>query len=616
MKERFDGNYQEENHKMNNVESGANGTSTNANPTANPTAGNSMANPTGYSSGTGTTGTNPSANPGRSPYNNGTNAGTGASGSNPYSYQNGYYRNTTLHQDEPVYSGSRPSSYGSSYGSTGSYGSNGYSNPTPTPTPKSGSDGGSNGGYSYVNYYSNGSDGKTPKDKKPKKKYTGLKICCLILAIAVISGASIGIYEGVQETLESSDDSTTILSSSSSASASSTSADSSDDSTASDSDSESSSGSSGESWIELASADGSMMVSEIVEKVTPSVVGVTATYTSSSSSDSSYYNFFGYGYDDGSSSRSTATGVGTGIIMSEDGYIITNAHVIYDEDYGYGEATAVQITMSDEETTYDAEIIAYDVESDLAVLKIDATELTAAEFGDSSQLKVGEMVVAIGNPLGLEFQNTVTCGIISALNREVTINDKEMTLIQTDTAINSGSSGGPLINSSGQVIGINSAKMSSSYSSSSASVEGMGFAISMTEVQEIIDDLINYGYVTGRPQFGITCQDVSESVAQAYKLPVGCYVVSVTDGGAADQAGIQVGDVITGIQGEEVSTTEELNNIKNTYSAGDVITLTIVRSSETIEVEVTLEEANSSTSSSESSEAEENDNNNNNNNGR
>ena len=233
---------------------------------------------------------------------------------------------------------------------------------------------------------------------------------------------------------------------------------------------------------------------------------------------------------------------------------------------------------------------AYDQEADIAVLKIDADGLTAAEFGDSSTLQVGEMVVAIGNPLGLEFQNTVTCGIISALNRQVTINDNTMTLIQTDTAINNGNSGGPLINSSGQVIGINSAKMSSTYSTNGASIEGIGFAIPMTEAREIIDDLINYGYVTGRPQLGITCQNVPENISQTYNIPVGAYIISVTDGGAADQAGLQPADVITGIQGETITTIEELNAIKNEYNAGDTITLTVMRNGQELTVDVTLEE--------------------------
>ncbi|MCD8218781.1 MAG: trypsin-like peptidase domain-containing protein [Ruminococcus sp.] len=485
-------------------------------------------------------------------------------GSDPYAYQNGYYRNTAPHQDESVYSGDG-------------------AQPTPNPQqPKS-----DNGSYTYVNYYSNPNDPK-PNDsgKKPKKKHTGLKVVAIILAMVVVFGASIGIYEGVRTSLEAED---TVLSNSSDSTS-----DTADVETDEDASSDSST-SSGESWIQLASTNGSLSVTEIVEKVAPSVVGVTATYTAAATSDNSYGSFFGYGYDNGNNGTTEATSVGTGIIMSEDGYIITNAHVIYDDEYGYGEATAVQVQMSDEETTYDAVITAYDQEADLAMLKIEADGLTAAEFGDSSNCQVGEMVVAIGNPLGLEFQNTVTCGIISALNRKVTINDNTMTLIQTDTAINSGNSGGPLINSSGQVIGINSAKMSSSYSTSSASIEGIGFAIPMTEAKEIIDDLINYGYVTGRPQLGITCQDVSEAVSQAYNIPVGVYIISVTDGGAADQAGLQAMDVITGIQGEEITTTEELNAIKNEYSAGDTVTLTVVRSGQELTIEVTLEEVQSST---------------------
>ena len=165
-----------------------------------------------------------------------------------------------------------------------------------------------------------------------------------------------------------------------------------------------------------------------------------------------------------------------------------------------------------------------------------------------------------------------------------------MTLIQTDAAINNGNSGGPLINSSGQVIGINSAKMSSTYSSSGASVEGLGFAIPMTEAKQIVDDLINYGYVTGRPQLGITCQDVSQAVSEAYNIPVGAYIISVTEGGAAEKAGLQAADVITGIQDQDISTTEELNNIKNEYNAGDTVTLKVVRNGQEMKVDVVLEE--------------------------
>ena len=381
--------------------------------------------------------------------------------------------------------------------------------------------------------------------------------------MAIVSVGSIGIYNGVHN-------SNKLVAAESSTSASD-STDTTANTTAQDSSSKAQSttvkGDAAKSWIELASGTNAMSISDIVKKVAPSVVGVQATFNSGS-----------------------MTGVGTGIIMREDGYIVTNAHVIYDSEYGCGEATAVEIRMSDEETTYDAKVVAYDIETDLAVLKVDQTGLTAAEFGDSDQCQVGDAVVAIGNPLGLELQNTVTCGIISALNRKVTINDKTMTLIQTDTAINNGNSGGPLINSSGQVVGINSAKMSSSVSSSGATIEGIGFAIPMTEAREIVDDLINYGYVTGRPQLGISCQDVSEAVSQAYNLPIGAYVISVTDGGAAAEAGLQVGDVITAINDNKIETTEELNNYKNEYNAGDTITLTIVRNGQEQKVSVVLQE--------------------------
>ena len=499
------------------------------------------------------------------------NAGSSANGTaNPYAYQNGYYRNTTPHQDEAVHSGA--------YQQQNAAGS-AYNNPAggqTTPTGNGGS--GNNGGYSYVNYYSDPNGGDP--NKKPKKKHTGLKVAAFVLAMVLVSGGSIGVYEGIRSS--NADNSGSIVASNDSSAAES--------STGGSSSSKKSDSS--QSWIQLASTNGSMSVADIVKKVTPSVVGVQSTFSSSNGSNNNtmngYGGFFGYG-SQGNNGSQGMTGVGTGIIMSKDGYIVTNAHVIYDDEHGYGEASSVQIQMSDEETTYDARIVAYDKEADIAVLKIDADNLTAAEFGDSSSCEVGETVVAIGNPLGLQFQNTVTCGIISALDRKVTINDNTMTLIQTDTAINNGNSGGPLINSSGQVIGINSAKMSSTYSGE-ATVEGIGFAIPMSEAKSIVDDLINYGYVTGRPQLGISCQDVTEAVSQAYNIPVGAYIFSVTAGGAADQAGLQPGDVITGIQDQTISTTEELNAVKNQYKAGDTITLTYVRAGETKKVDVTLAE--------------------------
>lgn len=440
-------------------------------------------------------------------------------------------------------------------------------------------------GYSYVNYYSNpntaaqvSGSGKPPK----KKNHFWIKAVAFVAAMAIVSAGSIGIFNAVQNSKK-------LVLADSSSTSSETAEDTTEEQLA-DSDQNSTVGlSSGtaQSWIELSAGTDAMSIRDIVKKVTPSVVGVQATFQMPNN-----YNYsYGFGmFGNGGNSSQAVTGVGTGIIMREDGYIVTNAHVIYDSEYGCGEASAVEIRMSDEETTYDAKVVAYDIETDLAVLKVEQTGLVAAEFGDSDSCQVGDTVVAIGNPLGLELQNTVTCGIISALNRKVTINDKTMTLIQTDTAINNGNSGGPLINSSGQVIGINSAKMSSSVSSSGATIEGIGFAIPMTEAREIVDDLINYGYVTGRPQLGISCQDVSEAVSQAYNLPIGAYIISVTEGGAADEAGLQVGDIITAINDNTIQTTEELNNYKNEFNAGDTVTLTIVRNGQEQRVNVVLKE--------------------------
>ncbi len=322
------------------------------------------------------------------------------------------------------------------------------------------------------------------------------------------------------------------------------------------------------SWIELASKGDALTIPEVVEKVMPSVVGISATVEYE-------YN---YGFQSGTT---TATSTGTGVVMSEDGYIITNAHVV---DSGI-DFTVILLETNEE---YKAELIAADTQADLAVLKIEADGLTAAEFGNSDELVVGETAIAIGNPLGFELSGSVTCGIISALNREITVDDRTMTLLQTDAAINSGNSGGPLVNCYGQVIGINSIKMSSGYSETS--VEGLGFAIPSNEMKEIVEDLLNFGYVTGRPQLGLTCVDVTEAVSSMYNLPMGAYVRAFADDSAAEKAGVQVGDVIVAANGIEITTTDELNQIKNEYAAGDTITLTVIRNGKEIEIDVVLQE--------------------------
>jgi serine protease Do len=299
---------------------------------------------------------------------------------------------------------------------------------------------------------------------------------------------------------------------------------------------------------------------------------------------------------------SNGVGMGTGIVMSADGYIITNAHVVentYTTSQGFfgqnyqtqtENARTITVTMSDEETKYNGVLIGKDSESDIAVIKVDASGLKPAEFGDSTKLMVGEDVIAIGNPLSYDLFGTLTKGVVSALNRQVTINDKTMNLIQTDTAINSGNSGGPLINCYGQIIGINSAKMSSNYmSSGSAAVEGLAFAIPISSAQSIINDLITNGYVTGRPKLGITTQTYNV-MSQNGEVISGAIVMSVTADGAADQSGIKIGDIIVGIDGEKVTTAEEVVTEKNKHTAGDTITLNIIRDDRTMDIQVTLDE--------------------------
>ena len=264
-----------------------------------------------------------------------------------------------------------------------------------------------------------------------------------------------------------------------------------------------------------------------------------------------------------SSMTSSGTSSGTGIIMSSDGYVITNHHVI-----------TGALVISDEM-------------SDLAVLKIDARGLKAAEFGDSSKLRVGDSVVAIGDPLGVQLRGTMTNGIISAINRDLTVGDRTMTLIQTNAALNNGNSGGPLINCYGQVIGINTVKMSSYYTAT-ASVEGLGFAIPISVAKPIIDELIENGYVAGRPAIGISGDSLPSYYRTYYRLPEGVYVTSVNEGSDAKAKGIREGDIVTAINGERISSIDELNTVKNQYAAGDEVTLTIYRSGAYYEVTVTL----------------------------
>lgn len=296
------------------------------------------------------------------------------------------------------------------------------------------------------------------------------------------------------------------------------------------------------------SANDGLSGEEIYAKVSPSVVSIQAVNLTS-----------GEG------------GTGSGVIMSADGYIITNNHVVVDENTGV-QQDKITVYMSDG-TSFPAEVIGLDEQTDLAVLKIGpaGTTLTPAEFGDSNSLLVGEEVYAIGSPGGLDLANTITGGHISALNRDITIDDRVMSLIQTDAAINPGNSGGALINKYGQVIGITSAKLGISY------YEGLGFAIPMDTVKPIVDELIQNGYIAGRPQIGISGQNVSEQQSAAYGIPQGVRVINVDSRSNAAAAGVQANDIITGINGTEVTDMDGVNAVKDKLSAGDKITLTLYR---------------------------------------
>ena len=271
---------------------------------------------------------------------------------------------------------------------------------------------------------------------------------------------------------------------------------------------------------------------------------------------------------------------GSGIILSEDGLILTNTHVIENCD-------TASVTLFDN-SSYDAALVGADSTSDIAVLRIEATGLTPASFGDSAELAIGDKVAAIGNPLGETFRMTLTDGIISAIDRGISYNGHSMTLLQTNTAINEGNSGGALFNMYGQVIGVTNMKMMSSYSS----IEGIGFAIPSSTIAAVADSLMQYGEVRGRTAIGITVGAIPENVTSHYDLPTGLYVSAVEEKSDAAAKGIQQGDIITAVNGNPASATSDILTVKNTLSVGDTITFTIWRDGETFDVDVTLVDEN------------------------
>ena len=271
---------------------------------------------------------------------------------------------------------------------------------------------------------------------------------------------------------------------------------------------------------------------------------------------------------------------GTGVILTKDGYIVTNAHVVED-------AIQVTVLLSDNRS-FEAVIVGADEVSDLAVLHIDAKDLTPAQFGDSSSLQVGEAVVAIGDPLGIEFRGTMTDGIISAINRDMTLEGRTMTLIQTNAALNSGNSGGPLIDRHGMVIGINTMKISAFVDK--AGVEGLGFAIPSATVKDIVSQIIENGYVSGRPTLGLTCESLSLFYRYYYGLPEGMYVTEVTSGGPAAKLGITSGDIILELDGVQTTSMEALNSTLYAHEAGDKVEIVIYRGGKKYSSTITLGE--------------------------
>ncbi len=311
-------------------------------------------------------------------------------------------------------------------------------------------------------------------------------------------------------------------------------------------------------------------------KILPSIVGIKVEY-----SVNSLISMFGR-----QTQNSTATASGSGIIISEDGYILTNNHIVSTSSsesfYEVSEATKVTVTLFNDETEYEAKIVGKDEQTDLAVIKIEKKGLSKADFADSDSIKVGEFAMAVGNPLGM--QSSITCGVISAVNRKVTDTDgKEFTLIQTDAAINSGNSGGALVNSEGKVVGINTLKLQGT------GIEGMGFAIPINSTTDITSQLIQYSKVK-RPYIGISGMDLDEQTAKANNLVVGVYVKSVDDFSSGEKAGIKIGDVIIEADGKKITKMDELNEIKNSHKIGDEMKIKVNRDGQEKELTIKLGE--------------------------
>lgn len=310
-----------------------------------------------------------------------------------------------------------------------------------------------------------------------------------------------------------------------------------------------------------AEEEGALTIAEISAKAADSVVEITTESVQTGNMLQQYI----------------ASGAGSGVIITEDGYIITNNHVI-------DKATSINVTLRNGET-YPATVIGLDDQSDVALLKIEATRLTPASIGKSGNLVVGQTVVAIGNPLG-QLGGTVTNGIISALDRSITLEGKTMRLMQTNAAINPGNSGGGLFDAQGNLIGLVVAK------SAGEDIEGLGFAIPIDDIVKILDDLKDYGYVKGRVSIGVSLVDInSNQMAWMYRVnELGVYIYSLTEGGSAAEAGFQPGDRIVAVEGQEVSTAEEVKAVLQGVSVGDIISIEIIRAEQPMTISLTVGE--------------------------
>ena len=390
------------------------------------------------------------------------------------------------------------------------------------------------------------------QEMKPvKKNRMGLKITALALCCALLGGAVGG---GVAWGISQAPDSTSINVSSRPA-----------------------------TTVSVKTVDGKteMTDAEVYAATVNSVVSINVTGTSG-------YNFFGQPVQTASA--------GSGFVLTADGYIVTNYHVVKDAD-------TVEVTMYNGDT-YEARYVGGDEDYDIAVIKVEATDLQPVTLGDSDNLNVGDHVLAIGNPLG-ELTFSMSGGMVSSVNRAINVDGIPFNMIQTDSSINPGNSGGPLLNSYGEVVGIVSAKYSSY---SNESVEGLGFAIPINDVYAMIEDIMTNGYVTNKPYLGITGGTMTEQMAAQYRYDVtsGVFVYSVEEGSAAEKAGLQMGDVITKVDDESVSSLEDLSAVKKQYSAGDTVTLTVYRQGETITVDLTWDATPADTETTEDQTTQDN----------